>query len=480
MDFHLTGKGARRAAVPLTPIADSGLKSWLSRQRAGITEWVKATHFAARPGEVCAIPDRKGELARVLAGYDPNEGHWAFGGLPVGVPFGHYRLDPDAPGAGSLAEKLCLGWALGSYVFARYKKPDKRFATLQWPPGVDRERVRRAASAVYLVRDLVNTPTADMGPADLAEAARTLAKAHGAKVTVIKGADLLARNFPMIHAVGRAAQGGTAGGRDREPRLVDLTWGRQGAFKVTLVGKGVCFDSGGLNLKNDAAMKLMKKDMGGAAHVLALAFLIMDAGLDVRLRVLIPAVENSVSGNAMRPLDVIKTRMGLTVEIGNTDAEGRLILCDALAEAASEKPDLLIDCATLTGAARAALGPDIPALFCNDDALAEDLLRHARETADPLWRLPLWRPYREGLKSAVADLNNISDSPYAGAITAALYLQEFVAPAIPWAHLDMMAWNVKSRPGRPEGGEAMGLRALYAAIAERAARSGPKAIAAER
>ena len=278
-----------------------------------------------------------------------------------------------------------------------------------------------------------------------------------AAVTV--GDDLLAANYPAVHAVGRAAT--------RAPRLIDLTWGAADAPKLTLVGKGVCFDSGGLDLKPASGMKLMKKDMGGAALVLGLAGAVMGVGLDVRLRVLVPAVENAVAGNALRPLDVIATRKGITVEVGNTDAEGRLILCDALAEADSEAPDLIVDCATLTGAARVALGPDVPALYTPDDALAADLLRHAAAERDPLWRMPLWRPYREMLDSKVADINNIADGPYAGSITAALFLEEFVSETRAWAHLDMMAWNLKARPGRPVGGEAMGLRALYAMIVER-------------
>jgi leucyl aminopeptidase len=474
LDFHLMPAGSKPPAVPLAPVAEKDLARLLAREPERVKDWVRAAGFAGKPGQVCAIPDPDGRLERVLAGFDPDEAHWGFAGFPSVLPLGHFRLDPAAPRANALAEKLCLGWALGSYVFARYKKPEKPFATLEWPQGVDRGRVTRAAAATYLVRDLINTPAADMGPAELAEAARAVAKAHRAAAKVITGDALLARNFPMIHAVGRASAPGERGpGRDRRPRLVDLVWGRDGVPKVTLVGKGVCFDSGGLNLKTAAGMKLMKKDMGGAAHVLGLASMIMEAGLDVRLRVLIPAVENSIGGNAMRPLDVVGTRKGLTVEIGNTDAEGRLVLCDALAEACRETPDLLIDCATLTGAARVALGPDVPALFCNDDRLAALILRQAAVESDPMWRLPLWRPYREDLKSKVADLSNISEGPYAGAITAALYLQEFVEPGIPWAHLDIMAWNVKSRPGRPEGGEAMGIRALFGAIESRLGR--PKA-----
>ena len=293
-----------------------------------------------------------------------------------------------------------------------------------------------------------------MGPEELAGAASSLAAKHGARCSVIVGDDLLARNYPAIHAVGRAST--------REPRLIDIVWGEVDHPKVTLVGKGVCFDSGGLNLKPSAGMKLMKKDMGGAANMLGLAHMVMSAGLPVRLRVLIPAVENSVSGNALRPLDVVPTRKGLTVEIGNTDAEGRVILADALCEAASEEPALLIDFATLTGAARVALGVELPALFSNDDALADALQAHGKAESDPLWRLPLWQPYRRHVESTVADLTNAPESPFAGAITAALFLAAFVDPVPSWAHVDLMAWNTEPRPGRPKGGEAMGMRAVYA------------------
>jgi len=311
---------------------------------------------------------------------------------------------------------------------------------------------------VFLARDLANTPAGDLGPEELAAAALRVAKDAGADHRVIAGDDLLAENYPTIHAVGRAST--------RAPRLVDITWGDPAAPKVTLVGKGVCFDSGGLDLKTASGMRLMKKDMAGAAIMLGLAQAIMDARLPVRLRMLLPCVENSVSGNAMRPLDIVRTRKGITVEIGNTDAEGRLILCDALAEASTEKPELLIDMATLTGAARVALGPEVAALFCDDEGLARDLLATAGAEEDPIWRLPLWRPYRKMIDSKVADINNVAESPHAGAIIAALYLQEFVDPGIPWAHLDVMAWNPQSRPGRPEGAEATALRALYAHITQ--------------
>ncbi len=306
------------------------------------------------------------------------------------------------------------------------------------------------------MRDLINTPAADLGPEELASG-------HGAACRVVVGEKLLEENYPALHTVGR--------GSAREPRLADLVWTGSGAGhnppKVTLVGKGVCFDTGGLDLKSSGGMHLMKKDMGGAAQVLGLAKMVMAADLPVRLRVLVGAAENSVSATAMRPLDVIRTRKGITVEVGNTDAEGRLVMCDLLAEGDAEKPDLLVDCATLTGAARVALGAELAALFCNDDTLAEDLLAAGSAASDPFWRLPLWRPYRSFLDSRIADLNNVSSRPLAGAITAALYLQEFVSASTPWVHLDIMGWNPSTRPGRPEGGEATGMRALYALIAGR-------------
>jgi len=382
---------------------------------------------------------------------------WVLAGLPETLPEGIYGLETVPDGADPT--RLALGWALATYAFTRYHPKSLHAAALVRPEGADRGCVERLARAAFLARGLANTPAGDLGPEELAAEGVRVAKAAGARHRVIVGDDLLAENYPTIHAVGRAS--------DRAPRLVDIVWGDPAAPKVTLVGKGVCFDTGGLDLKTAAGMRLMKKDMAGAAIVLGLAQAIMDAGLPVRLRVLLPLVENAVSGNAVHPMDIIRTRKGLTVEIGNTDAEGRLILCDALAEASTEKPELLIDMATLTGAARVALGPELAALFCNDEGLARGLLDAAEVEEDPMWRMPLWRPYRKMIDSKIADLNNVSESPHAGAVTAALYLQEFVEPGIPWAHLDVMAWNPQSRPGRPEGAEATALRALYAHIAGR-------------
>ncbi len=465
MPRYLTPRAA--GATPILPLCPDGLKPWLKSQPPRVAAWVEALRFAAKPGTHCLLPGDDGRLARVLAGVDPGDGPYAYAGLPAALPLGRYRLEEEAPAAKALRGAptyAALGWALGSYAFARYRQAPE-FATLAWPKGADRAGVERAARATRLVRDLINTPANDMGPADLAAAARKLARAHGARVVVTLGGQLLKKNYPAIHAVGRAS--------DQAPRLIDLRWGAKGP-RVTLVGKGVCFDSGGLDLKPAAGMKLMKKDMGGAAHVLGLASMVMAAELPVRLRVLVPAVENSVAGNAFRPLDVLDTRKGLTVEVGNTDAEGRLILCDALAEASRERPDLLVDFATLTGAARVALGAGLPALFANDEALARALLDQGAAQHDPLWRLPLHRPYRKSLDSQVADLNNISDDPYGGAITAALFLEAFVEAGVPWAHLDLMAWNLGAGPGRPAGGEAMGLRAAYGAIEQLAQAGQPK------
>ena len=454
---HLIAKPDSEAAEILAHDAES-LEDWLDGADGAAAQWVRANGFTAKPGSHCLVPGPDGSIATVLLGVEWERDPWAYGGLPLALPVGDYRVAAGLDAAA--AYDAALGWALGGYRFDRYRRePGREPARLVWPETCDRARVEAVAAGVYLTRDLINTPAEDMGPDDLAAAAETLAADHGGRCAVIVGDDLLAANYPMIHAVGRAAA--TA------PRLIDLTWGEADAPKVTLVGKGVCFDSGGLDLKPSGGMKLMKKDMGGGGHVLGLARAVMGANLPIRLRVLVPAVENSVSGNAIRPLDVIQTRKGISVEIGNTDAEGRLVLADALTEADGEAPELLLDCATLTGAARVALGTDLPALFTPDDALAADLLRNAALECDPLWRLPLWAPYRESLDSKVADINNISDGAFGGAITAALFLQDFVTETTAWAHFDMMAWNLKPRPGRPVGGEAMALRAIFALIEER-------------
>ncbi len=444
-------------AVPIVAVSKDGLAAWRDQAPARERDWAAAIGFAAEPGKIAFVPGKDGRLGRVLVGLGNDNAMWALAGLSETLPEGNYRLAANPEGGE--ASRIALGWALGTYAFTRYHEKKQGTARLVWPEGADRGLVERLAAAIFLARDLITTPASDLGPEELAAAAVRVAEAAGARHRVIVGDALLGENYPTIHAVGRASA--------RAPRLVDIIWGDEGAPKVTLVGKGVCFDSGGLDLKQASGMLNMKKDMAGAAIVLALGQAIMAAGLKVRLRVLMACVENSVSGNAMRPRDIIRTRKGLTVEIGNTDAEGRLILCDALAEAATEKPAMIVDIATLTGAARVALGPELGAMFCNDDALAAGLLAAGAAEDDPLWRMPLYRPYRRNLDSKVADLNNVSEGPQGGAITAALYLQEFVDPDTPWAHLDVMAWNARARPGRPEGAEAQTLRALYAHIAGR-------------
>ncbi len=421
-------------------------------------DWAAACGFKAAAGTVVLVPEADGSLAGVLLGLgaEPAD-RLAAGRLATALPPGIYRLGDgfDDP---ALA---CLAFVLGGYRFTRYRNSEGGGSRLIVPPSVDLAAIVRVAEGVTLARDLINTPANDLGPAELAGAASDLARRHGANVSVIAGEALVERNFPMIHAVGAAA---TAA---RGPRLVDLAWGDPAHPKVTLVGKGVCFDTGGLDIKPSSGMFLMKKDMGGAANALGLAHMIMAAGLPVRLRVLIPAVENAIAGAAFRPGDVLKSRKGLTVEIGNTDAEGRLVLADALALAAEEAPDLLVDLATLTGAARVALGPEVVPFYTRDDTLAADVARHAVAVADPLWRLPLWLPYRSLLESKIADINNAGSAPFAGSITAALFLARFVPDETRWLHADIYAWNPASRPAHPEGGEAQAIRALFALIGER-------------
>lgn len=458
---HLSTK-TRANAVPIVALGKDALAAWVKGQPKPLGNWIRGTRFTAYPGTISLVAGRDGALARVLFGTGPSgapagEDIWEWASLAARLPEGLYRLEADLDAA--RAGRIALGWALGSYAFSRYRDDRARFARLVWPAGADRAHVERTARAIFLARDLINTPASDMGPGELAQAARSLARKFGAKCRVIKGDELIRENYPAIHAVGRASA--------QAPRLIDIRWGRRGRPKLTLVGKGVCFDSGGLDLKPAAGMALMKKDMSGAAHVLALAGMVMEAKLPVSLRVLVPAVENSVSANAFRPGDVVATRKGTTVEIGNTDAEGRVILADALFEAASERPDLIVEFATLTGSARVALGTELPALFCNDDATADALLAQAAAEGDPLWRMPLWEPYRDKVKGKVAELTNAPEGAYGGAITAALFLREFVDAKIPWAHIDFMAWNLASKPGRPEGAEAMGLRAVYALIRDR-------------
>ena len=370
-------------AIRIIAVDEAALPRWLDAHPES-REWISAVGFKGEPGTFAFLAGNGGRPSGLIASPAREGSVWAFSGLPTALPEGTYVIEPGDRPSGS---DIALGWALGSYAFTRYRKPKRPPAKLVWPADADRSEVERIARAVFLARDMINTPAEDMGPEQLAESVLKIAKTHGATSKVIVGDELLQRNYPTIHIVGRASV--------RAPRLIDLRWGDEAAPKVTLVGKGVCFDTGGLDLKPREGMLEMKKDMGGAAVMLALASALMSASTPVRLRLLIPAVENSVAGNAYRPRDIVRTRSGKTVEIGNTDAEGRLILCDALTEADSERPDLLIDCATLTGAARIALGPDLQALYCDDDALADGLLKAGTQVADPLWRMPLWRPYRK-------------------------------------------------------------------------------------
>lgn len=427
-------------------------------QGEGVHPFAVASGFTGVAGETCLLPAADGTLAGALVGLGKGDDPWALSELPSSLPAGVWFLDGITDP--EIAARFCLAWALGGYSFDRYQSGTGRLlARLAWPVGVDRAAVARWVEAIELVRDLVNTPAEDMGPAELEDVARSLAQRYGASLETIVGNALLERNYPAIHAVGRASS--------RAPRLIDLRWGDPAAPGLVLVGKGVCFDTGGLDLKPSSGMRLMKKDMGGAAHALAMAGLVMDIRLPVRLRVLVPAVDNAVAGNAMRPGDILKTRKGLTVEVSNTDAEGRLILADALTEGDREKPDLMIDFATLTGAARVALGPDLPALFSNSDALAAEVVAASRKEQDPLWHMPLWHGYRSMVESRIADLDNAPEGGMAGAITAALFLQAFVSDSTPWAHIDLFAWNQKSRPGRPAGGEAMTLRAIFSVLKDR-------------
>lgn len=449
-------------ATPVWAVTPAALEAWEVDHAGHLAAWVKTSNFKAEPGRVLLLPNSSGGVEGVLLGLGAGDDPFLFGALLNVLPLGDYRLAEGAPIDASLAT---LGWALGAYRFDRYvaKGEDgKECARLVLPAGVDGEEISRLAQAIFYVRDLVNTPAADMGPHELEQEVRSLASAHQADVNVIEGDDLLDQNYPMVHAVGRAAAPKAA------PRLIDLRWGATGP-KITLVGKGVCFDTGGLNIKTGNYMSIMKKDMGGAAHVMALGKLIMGASLPCQLRILIPAVENAIDGNAFRPGDVLESRKGLTVEISNTDAEGRLVLGDALAEADSEAPDLLIDMATLTGAARVALGPHLPPFFTDDEKLATSISQAAQQVSDPLWRLPLWNGYDPMLDSKIANVNHAAESPFAGSITAALFLRRFVEEAKSWVHLDVYAWNPSARAGRPVGGEAQTIRALFEVIKTRCA-----------
>ncbi len=437
-------------------VTADGFANWLNDRPERARAAVAAARFQGKAGQFALLPgDKPAEWGAAL-GVPAALGVWDLAAAVGHLPAGSYRAAEPIPA------EAALGWLLAQHRFDRYRsKPEPVPARVLLTAEPARsEEILSLAQATALVRDLVDTPAADMGPAELAAAVQALADAEGATFRVTQG-DTLEQDYPMIAAVGRAAV------RPRGPRLIELEWGQPGNPRIAIVGKGVCFDSGGLDIKPAAGMLLMKKDMGGAAHALALAQLVIRARLPVRLHLLIPAVENAIAGDAFRPGDVLASRKGLSVEIGNTDAEGRLILADALARAAEDEPALIIDFATLTGAARVALGPDLPALFANDDALADDLLAGGAAAGDPLWRLPLWAGYAEMLKSGIADLNNAGEGGFAGAVTAALFLEKFVPPAMPWAHLDTFSWRPSAKPGRPKGGDALGLRAAFAMLRKR-------------
>ncbi|QFT34247.1 Peptidase B [Labrenzia sp. THAF82] len=455
----LVRKSEVETSTPIIAVTEESLPGILAKLGDQARGWCEANDYSGKASTVLLVPSQNGGFAAVLFGVLeaglPQA--LALGSLAKTLPEGDYHLADGFPDP----EQAALGFALSSYSFARYRSKDAKERRLAVPDGIDLERIGTILDGVQLTRDLINTPANDLGPEELAKSAADLFEAHGGSGRIVIGDDLLEEGFPMVHAVGRASS--------RAPRLADFSWGREDDPKVTLVGKGVIFDTGGLNLKPGSSMSLMKKDMGGGANVLGLASMIMGAKLPVRLRVIIPCVENAVSGSAFRPGDILQSRKGLSVEIGNTDAEGRLVLGDALTLADEEKPDLLVDMATLTGAARVALGPDLPPYFTDDEELAEDVSVFAEAASDPLWRLPLWKPYLKYLDSKIADINHINTvgTGFAGSITAALFLSCFVENTESWIHFDIYGWTPMEKPGRPTGGEAQGIRCLFDLITEK-------------
>jgi leucyl aminopeptidase len=459
MTVHL--KKTAAGATPVHAVDRASFDAHLARAPAATRRWLEAVGFKGAPDTHALVPDAEGGVLEVWAGVHAADHPWALAALPKSLPVGRYRLAAD--GLVLDDEAAAHSWFLGGYAFARYKPARREAATLWLAPSEGARRGLRIAEAAAATRDLVNTPAEEMGPEELAEAVRRVGKRHGARFRQTVGDALLKAGFPAIHAVGRAADAKS----DRAPRLIELTWGHPKHPKLVLVGKGVCFDSGGLDIKPADGMRWMKKDMGGAANALALASLVMAQALPVRLQLLIPAVENAIAGNAFRPGDVFKTRKGLHIEIGNTDAEGRVVLCDALAYGAESRPDLMIDLATLTGAARVALGAQLPALFCRRMELARELVDLGLRRHDPMWHLPLWRDYHGGIESEIADIVNTGRGALGGAITAALFLEDFVPATLDWLHIDLFAWNDSGRPGRPVGGEAQTVRTLLAYLESR-------------
>lgn len=443
--------GGRSAAIPIVLVNKSNFNRAAKKLTAPQAKWLEQNAFCGKPGSVCALPDKNGSVERYFVGIDSVEDPFAVADLAKRLPEGQYSL--EGSGVRANLDALAVGWGLGAYIFDRYKKNARPAAQLKLPNTADHQRIQETVAATYRVRDLINTPAEDMMPQHLSAVIAEIAQTHDAEFAEIVGEDLLAENYPCIHTVGRASI--------HPPRYIELQWGNKKHPLVTLVGKGITFDSGGLDIKPAAGMRSMKKDMGGSAHAIGLAQLIMALELPVRLRLLVAAAENAISSNAFRPGDVIRTRSGISVEIDNTDAEGRLVLCDALSDACDDEPDLLVDFATLTGAARVAVGTEIAAYFCNDREIASIVRDAGESVADPTWELPLHSGYTSLLKSHVADLQNAASTPFGGAITAALYLQRFVDDNTRWLHFDIMAWNTRARSGRPIGGEAMGLRAMF-------------------
>jgi len=451
-----TAHDADRAAkaVPIYLAPSENFDQWLEETAIDHLLLTKANKFKGQAGKVLIAQNA------VFVGLGDGSDPFVTGAAAAALPEGDYAFASfgGGPVEGETVQLFCLGWALGAYKFDRYKEREDP-PVLVLPEGIDKAALDRTVEAVWLARDLVNTPTEDMGPDALADAAKAVAARFKAKINVIEGEALLKQNFPLIHAVGRAAE--------KAPRLIDFSWGDKNAPKLTLVGKGVCFDTGGLNIKQGSYMALMKKDMGGSANVLALAQTIMSAKLNVRLRVLIPAVENNIAGNAFRPGDVFPSRNGMSVEISNTDAEGRLVLADALALAVEDEPEMLFTFATLTGAARVAMGPEVSPFYVRDRNIADTIMAAGDRLSDPCWRMPLWKNYDSYLSSDIADVNHAADTPFAGSITAALFLNRFVPETVPYTHFDIFAWNPKDRPGRPKGGEAMGIRAVFDMLSEK-------------
>ena len=450
-------KSPPSGATAITVIDQTGYQALAAGLPIASARWLDTVGFSGAPDSHALLAAADGSLAQVFAGVAHAHDPFALAALPLALPEGHYRLAEQ--GLAIAPESAAMSWALGGYGFDRYKPRRRQPARLTLKPDPGAERGLVQANAIAMARDLINTPAEHMGPQQLAQAARALARHHGATFRQVQGEALLKQNFPAIHAVGRAA--------GRAPRLIELLWGKPKHPRLSIVGKGVCFDSGGLDIKGAEGMRLMKKDMGGAANALALAATVMALKLPVRLQLLIPAVETAISGNAYRPGDVIKTRNGLQIEIGNTDAEGRVILSDALTYAAQSRPELIIDLATLTGAARVALGPQLPALFCRQMAPARQLVDLGLQLEDPLWHMPLWAPYRSGIESTVGDIVNTGRNTMAGAINAALFLEYFVPTNQDWLHIDLFAWNDTSRAGRPVGGEAQTIRTLLAYLQQR-------------